>query len=240
MTSKNKRTEVLESLYDRSKKLMTRLNLALQYEEPLRDSVVIADVPRAETEKSYDTVEKAQLMEYSLNGNGSIIKNNDSISNSLLDSQINGKDFDIKEGKNKHLSDSDYDTLYIKFGKIMFKTDEKSPGKNAFNNNDIFYLESKIPVFKKPFKNQTVFDSQKKPHQFGSDEEDSENQLNFNVVNLHKIDLSQENIEVLENEKIEFFLTRSGVRPKKNGRNKDEKSTVKDERNEVPVGKAVL
>jgi hypothetical protein len=73
-------------------------------------------------------------------------------------------------------------------------------------NNDILYLESKIPLFKANVFGDIIYDTLKNYHQQGSDKEDKNNLININQTNTHKINLDEKNIVDLAQNKILIFL----------------------------------
>ena len=89
--------EVIEDLYQRSKKLFERLNHPSLFEEELKDSVIIANLGNEQDKdnnniKSLDILDKAELLNYSIKPNGNLdnSKLKESISNTLLESSENG------------------------------------------------------------------------------------------------------------------------------------------------------
>ena len=91
------RNELIEDLYKRSKKLFDRINKASVFEEPLKDSIIVANISQEKDKennniKSYDTLEKAELLDYSMKPNGNLDtgKLKESLSNNLNESSENG------------------------------------------------------------------------------------------------------------------------------------------------------
>ena len=221
----SKKNEAFENLYERGKKLFERLNKPSLFENNLKDSIIIANLEKENNLnnniKSYDTIEKAELLEYSLKQNGSNSKINNTISN--LDSSLNGskrEGFVNSEGKYMKIDISQYKSLVLKYGKINFNNVYMN---NSFvNNNDILYLESKIPIFKA--NNEIMYDTLKNYHQQGSDKEDKNNLVNINQSNTHKINLDENSFASIAGSKIFIFLHKiiqGNFRKKANGSKKD-------------------
>ena len=135
--------EAFNNLYQRSKKLLERLVRPSEYEVPLKDQIIIANIEKEEDKennniKSYDTLDKADLLEYSIKPNGNLdnAKLKESLSKSLNESSENGSPnvrggFITSEGHIIRVSITKYKLLVLKYGKIKNggkKTNEKSPG----------------------------------------------------------------------------------------------------------------
>ena len=95
--SQKETKEIINNLYERSKKLFEHLNQPSLFEEPLKDSIIIANLGKdldkeANIIKSLDTLDKADLLDYSMKPNGNLdnSKLKDSISNTYLESSENG------------------------------------------------------------------------------------------------------------------------------------------------------
>ena len=245
--SRAKQNEAFENLYDRSKKFLDRLNKVTTYQEPLRDSVITADPPKDSNItviKSYDTLDKAELLEYSLN------KENGSLNNSNLKESIsNAEDCRFEgimnsEGKYIKVDMSQYKSLLLKYGKIIFKNTYMN---NSFvNNNDILYLESKIPIFKANSSGEVIYDTLKNYHQQGSDKEDRDNIVNINQSNSHKINLDENNFAAITGSKIFIFLHKiiqGNFRKKNNGAKKNissAESTQVIQNSDIIIGYSTL
>ena len=202
-------------IFERSKKLYERLNQPSLYE----DQLMYKDNNNL---KSYDTLDNADLLDYSVKQDNSKLK--DSISNSYLESSENGSKREglvNSEGKYIKIDISQYKTLIIKYGKIVFNNEYMN---NSFiNANDILYLESKIPIFKAS-NSEIMYDTLKNYHQQGSDKEDRSNIVNINQTNNHKIDLDEHNFSAIAGSKIFTFLHKiiqGNFRKKPNGNKKD-------------------
>ena len=214
------KNEILDNLYIRSKELMDRLNKASLFEEPLTDSVIIANLNLEKEKnnqnnnlKSYDTIEKAELLDYSIRPNGNLdnAKMKESLSNSLMESSENGSSIQkgggyiTSSGGVIRVSITKYKALVLKYGKINFLNNGYM--NNAFvMNNDIIYLESNIPIFKANINGDIIYDTLKIYHQQGSDKEDKPNVVNINQSNTHKINLDEKNIADIAQNKILIFL----------------------------------
>ena len=214
------KNEILDNLYIRSKELMDRLNKASLFEEPLTDSVIIANLNLEQEKnnqnnnlKSYDTIEKAELLDYSIRPNGNLdnAKMKESLSNSLMESSENGSSIQkgggyiTSSGGVIRVSITKYKALVLKYGKINFLNNGYM--NNAFvMNNDIIYLESNIPIFKANINGDIIYDTLKIYHQQGSDKEDKPNVVNINQSNTHKINLDEKNIADIAQNKILIFL----------------------------------
>ena len=228
-----KNREALENLYRKGKKLFERLNQPTLFEEnPLKDSVIIANLGKGKdinNLKSYDTLDKADLLDYSLkqNGNLDISKLKDSISNTYLESSENNSKREgilNSDGKFLKVDISQYNSLILKYGKIYFNSGYMN--NSYVNNNDILYLESKIPIFKAKNSGEIIYDTLKNYHQQGSDKEDRNNVININQSNTHKINLDESNFAAIAGSKIFTFLHKiiqgkGNFRKKQNGNKKN-------------------
>ena len=224
----------IENLYNRSKKLFERLNQPSLFEEPLKDSIIVANISKdIEKEnnniKSLDTLDKAELLDYSIKPNGNLDNSRlkDSISNTYLESSENGSvqkgGFITSEGKMVRLAITKYKALVLKYGKIIF-INNGFMNESFVQNNDILYLESKIPVFKANNFGEILHDTLRNYHQQGSDKEDKNNLININQTNTHKINLDESNFAAIADSKIYIFLhkvTQENFRQKKDGKKKD-------------------
>ena len=242
--AKNK--EAFENLYERGKKLFERLNQPSLFEENLKDSVIIANLGKGKdinNLKSYDTLDKAELLDYSLKANG-ILDNSklkDSISNAYIESSENGNNsnregFVNSEGKFIKVDISQYNSLVLKYGKIIFNTGYMN--NSYVNNNDILFLESKIPIFKAKNSGEIMYDTLKNYHQQGSDKEDRNNIVNINQSNTHKINLDENNFAAIAGSKIFIFLHKiiqGNFRKKTNGNKKDISSAQSTEVLYIPL-----
>ena len=209
MSKKN--NEDFAKLYERGKNLFNKLNNPALFEIPLKDSVIIANLGKDKdisNLKSRDSIDKDNLLDYS-NGNLDNSKFKDSISNTYLESSENinnsrREGFLNSDGKFVKVDISQYNTLILKYGKITFNNTYMN---NSFvNNNDILYLESKIPIFKPKNSNEIMYDTLKNYHQQGSDKEDRNNIVNINQSNTHKINLDESNFSVIASSQIFIFL----------------------------------
>ena len=222
----------IENLYNRSKKLFERLNQPSLFEEPLKDSIIIANIGKDKDNinlKSYETLDKAELLDYSLKANGYLdnSKLKDSISNTYLESSDNGNNsrregFLNSEGKYVKVDITQYKSLILKYGKIIFNNGYMN--SSYVNNNDILYLESKIPTFKAKNSGEIIYDTLKNYHQQGSDKEDRNNIVNINQSNSHKINLDESNFAAIAGSKIFVFLhkvVQGNFRKKQNVSKKD-------------------
>ena len=148
--------EEFNKIFERSRKLYERLNQPSLFEDHLLDK----DINNL---KSNDTLNNVELLDYSLKKDNSKLK--DSISNSYLESSENGSKREglvNSEGKYIKIDISQYKTLILKYGKI------NEYMNNPFvNNNEILYLESKIPIFKAS-NSEIMYDTLKNYHQQGS------------------------------------------------------------------------
>ena len=180
--------------------------------------------------KSYDTLEKAELLDYSLKPNGNLetSKLKESISNTLNESSENGSSnqkggFITNEGKIVRVAITKYKSLILKFGKINFINNGYM--NEAFvMNNDILFLESKIPAFKASISGDIMYDTLRNYHQQGSDKEDKNNLVNINQTNNHKINLDENNFASIASSKIFIFLhkiTQESTKKKNESNKKD-------------------
>ena len=183
--------EAFDNLYKRSQKLFERLNNPSLFEEPLKDSIIIANLGKDLDKekdnniiKSYDTLEKAELLDYSLKPNGNLetSKLKESISNTLNESSENGSSnqkggFITNEGKVVRVAITKYKSLVLKFGKINF-INNGFMNEAFVMNNDILFLESKIPAFKASISGDIMYDTLRNYHQQGSDKDDKNNLVN--------------------------------------------------------------
>ena len=204
-------------IFERGKKLYERLNQPSLFDDHLIDK-------DNNNLKSYDTLDNAELLDYSLKQNIDNSKLKDSISNTYLESSENGSKREgliNSEGKYIKIELSQYKSLILKYGKICFNNGYMN---NSFvNNNDILYLESKIPIFKVS-NSEIMYDTLKNYHQQGSDKEDRNNIVNINQTNNHKIDLDENNFSAIAGSKIFIFLHKiiqGNFRNKPNGYKKD-------------------
>jgi hypothetical protein len=228
--------EAFNNLYQRSKKLLERLVRPSEYEVPLKDQIIIANIEKEEDKennniKSYDTLDKADLLEYSIKPNGNLdnSKLKESISNTHLEDSENGSSdqkggFITSEGKIVKTGIMKYNSLVIKYGKISFNI-ASHMNESFVLNNDIIYLESKIPIFKANNFGDVLYDTIKNYHQQGSDKEDKNNLVNINQTNTHKINLDENNFNAIAASKIFIFLhkvtTKANFRQKKDGSKKN-------------------
>ena len=129
--SQKETKEIINNLYERSKKLFEHLNQPSLFEEPLKDSIIIANLGKdldkeANIIKSLDTLDKADLLDYSMKPNGNLdtSKLKDSISNTYLESSENGstdqKGGYITSGGVIRIGITKYKALVLKYGKIIF------------------------------------------------------------------------------------------------------------------------
>jgi len=225
----SKRKEEFNELYERGKRLFEKLNQPSLFDDKLKDSIIVANLGKDKDNiniKSYDTLDKAELLDYSLkeNGNSDNSKLKESISNSYLEYSENGSKREgllNSEGKFIKVDITQYKTLLLKYGKIIFINGYMN---NSFvNNNDILYLESKIPIFKAA-NSEIMYDTLKNYHQQGSDKEDRNNVVNINQTNNHKINLDENNFAAIAGSKIFIFLHKiiqGNFRKKPNGSKKD-------------------
>ena len=228
--------EAFDNLYKRSQKLFERLNNPSLFEEPLKDSIIIANLGKDLDKekdnniiKSYDTLEKAELLDYSLKPNGNLetSKLKESISNTLNESSENGSSnqkggFITNEGKVVRVAITKYKSLVLKFGKINF-INNGFMNEAFVMNNDILFLESKIPAFKASISGDIMYDTLRNYHQQGSDKDDKNNLVNINQTNTHKINLDENNFASIASSKIFIFLhkiTQESMTKKKNENNK--------------------
>ena len=207
--------EEFNKIFERGKKLIERLNQASLFDDQLLNK-------ENNNLKSYDTLDNAELLDYSLKQDNSKLK--DSISNTYLESSENGSKREglvNSEGKYIKIDISQYKNLILKYGKIIFNNEYMN---NSFINcNDILYLESKIPIFKAS-NSEIMYDTLKNYHQQGSDKEDRNNIVNINQTNNHKIDLDENNFSAIAGSKIFIFLHKiiqGNFRNKPSGKKKD-------------------
>ena len=246
----SKKKDAIDALYERGKQLFEKLNNPQYFQEPLRDSVIIANFGREKDNlKSYDTLEKADLLDYSMkpNGNSDSSKLKESISNTYLESSENGskrEGFLNSEGKYVKVDISQYKSLVLKYGKISFNNVYMN---NSFvNNNDILFLESKVPIFKAKNSDEIIYDTLKNYHQQGSDKEDRNNLVNINQSNTHKINLDENNFAPIAASTIFIFLHKiihENPRRKPNGSKKNISSAQNTEviqKPDVIIGYAAL
>ena len=201
----SRKNEAFEILYERGKKLFERLNQPSLFEEPLKDSVIIANLGK-EKEKD-DTLDKVEILDYSLKTNGNFDNSNlkESISYTNLESSENGNNSKREgllgsEKKYMKVDITQYKSLILKYGVIHFNNGYMN---NSFvNNNDILYLESKIPIFKAKNSGDIIYDTLKNYHQQGSDKEDRNNIVNINQSNSHKISLDESNFAAIAGKEI--------------------------------------
>ena len=210
----SKKNEEFEKLYERGKKLFEKLNNPSLFEVPLKDSVIIANLGKDKditNLKSLDSLDRENLLDYSIKSNGNLdnSKLKDSISNTYIESSENINNSRREgllnsEGKFIKVDISQYKSLILKYGKITFNSTYMN---NSFvNNNDILYLESKIPIFKAKNSNEIIYDTLKNYHQQGSDKEDRNNVVNINQSNTHKINLDESNFAAIAASQIFIFL----------------------------------
>ena len=249
----SKKKDAIDALYERGRQLFEKLNKPHYFEESLKDSVIIANLGKGNEKdnlKSYDTLNKADLLDYSLKANGNLdnSKLKDSISNTYLESSENGSSkregFLNSEGKFVKVDISQYKSLVLKYGKINFNNVYMN---NSFvNNNDILYLESKIPIFKAKNSGEILYDTLKNYHQQGSDREDRNNVVNINQSNTHKINLDESNFAAIAGSKIFIFLHKiiqGNFRKKQNGSKKDissAQSTEVIQNSDIIIGYSTL
>ena len=237
--SKNN-NEAFKNLYERGKKLFERLNHPSLFEEPLKDSVIIANIGNDKENnnlKSYETLDKEGLLDYSIKPNGSLdnSKLKESISNTYIESSENGNNSRREgllnsEGKYIKVDISQYNSLILKFGKIYFNSGFMNT--SFVNMNDILYLESKIPKFKAKNTGEIIYDTLKNYHQQGSDKEDRNSIVNINQSNTHKINLDESNFAAIAGSNIYIFIHKiiqDNFKKKANGSKKDISSAQKTE-----------
>jgi len=211
------RNELFDELYKRSKKLFDRINKASVFEEPIKDQIIVPNITQEQDKennniKSYDTLEKAELLDISMKPNGNLdnAKLKESLTNTLNESSENGSPqmgggYITSEGNIIRVSITKYKILVLKYGKISFFNNGYM-NNSLVMNNDILYLESKIPLFKANVFGDIIYDTLKNYHQQGSDKEDKNNLININQTNTHKINLDEKNIVDLAQNKILIFL----------------------------------
>ena len=243
------KNELFENLYNRTRKICDMLKQPSPFPEEGKDSIIIANIGKDDEKdkenniniKSYDTLDKADLIDYSLKPNGILetSKLKDSISNSYFESSENGstakkEGFITSEGKMVRIDITKYKSIVLKYGKISFIKDGFM--NNAFvSNNDIIFLETKIPLFKAKDSNNMIYDTLRNYHQIGSDKEDTNYLININQRNSHKINLDEKNISTFVDSKIYIFLHKSI--PISNSNNKKNNSAKKKVTN-APVTEA--
>ena len=243
----SRKNEAFENLYERGKKLFERLNQPSLFEEPLKDSVIIANLGKENDNnnlKSVDTLDKADLLDYSIkpNGNFDNSKLKDSISNTYLESSENGNNSKREPFINK-VDISQYNSLALKYGKINFNNTYMNT--SFVSNNDILYIESKIPIFKAKNSGEIIYDTLKNYHQQGSDKEDRNNVVNINQSNSHKISLDESNFAAIAGSKIFIFLHKilQGSFKKKANSKKDNSSahsTLVVQNSDIIIGYSTL
>ena len=211
MSKKN--NEDFDKLYQRGKNLFEKLNNPSLFEVPLKDSVIIANLGKDKdisNLKSLDSIDKDNLLDYSIKSNGNLdnSKLKYSISNTYIEDSENinnsrREGFVNSDGKFIKVDISQYNTLILKYGKINFNNTYMN--NSYVNNNDILYLESKIPIFKPKNSSEIMYDTLKNYHQQGSDKEDRNNIVNINQSNTHKFNLDENNFLLLLQAKFLFF-----------------------------------
>ena len=214
--SQKETKEIINNLYERSKKLFEHLNQPSLFEEPLKDSIIIANLGKdldkeANIIKSLDTLDKADLLDYSMKPNGNLdtSKLKDSISNTYLESSENGstdqKGGYITSGGVIRIGITKYKALVLKYGKIIFLNNGYM-NESLVMNNDILNLETKIPIFKPINSKDIMYDTFNNYHQLGSDKDDNNYLVNINQTNTHKINLDESNFSSFVDSKIYIFL----------------------------------
>ena len=214
--SQKETKEIINNLYERSKKLFEHLNQPSLFEEPLKDSIIIANLGKdldkeANIIKSLDTLDKADLLDYSMKPNGNLdtSKLKDSISNTYLESSENGstdqKGGYITSGGVIRIGITKYKALVLKYGKIIFLNNGYM-NESLVMNNDILNLETKIPIFKPINSKDIMYDTFNNYHQLGSDKDDNNYLVNINQTNTHKINLDESNFTSFVDSKIYIFL----------------------------------
>ena len=208
--------EIFDDLYKRSKKLFEVLNRPSLFEEPLKDSVIIANLDNKQDKennniKSLDTLDKAELLNNSIKPNGNLdnSKLKESISNTLLESSENGS----TEQKGGYITSegvirfaiTKYNSLVLKYGRIFFNNNGFM-NESFVMNNDVIYLESKIPKFKVSNLKEILHDTLRNYHLQGSDKEDTNYLVNIHQTNTQKINLDESNIGDFVKSKIFIFL----------------------------------
>ena len=228
--SQKETKEIINNLYERSKKLFEHLNQPSLFEEPLKDSIIIANLGKdldkeANIIKSLDTLDKADLLDYSMKPNGNLdnSKLKDSISNTYLESSENGstdqKGGYITSGGVIRIGITKYKALVLKYGKIIFLNNGYM-NESYVMNNDILNLETKIPIFKPINSKDIMYDTFNNYHQLGSDKDDNNYLVNINQSNTHKINLDESNFTSFVDSKIYIFLHKK-VKTKNNAPKKE-------------------
>ena len=208
--------EIIEDLYKRSKRLFERLNHPSLFEKESKDSVILANLGnKVDKEnnniKSLDILDKAELLNYSIKPNGNLDnpKLKDSISNTLLESSEDGSTdqnggFVTSEGVIRPAI-TKYNVFVLKFGRINF-INKGYMNESFIMNNDLIYLESKIPKFEVSNLKKLMYETLKNYHLQGSDEDDNNYLVNINQTYTQKINLNESNLVDFVTSKIFIFL----------------------------------
>ena len=184
----------IETLYSRALKLQNVINEATKPVEGVNDSYLILDVKK---DNSYDTKEKAVLAEYSINGGN---EEKDSISNSYIEnSNIQNGPLDLKK----------YNTLQIKIEDLSFIKDIYGIESPLIEENDIVYIEGRIPVNKNQEDNilydnfKIYIDRSKKKK---DDIKLKKDVYPIKQLSIHKLNMNQELFPILSKSNIVFFV----------------------------------
>ena len=248
--------EVIEDLYQRSKKLFERLNHPSLFEEDLKDSVIIANLGNEQDKennniKSLDILDKAELLNYSIKPNGNLdnSKLKESISNTLLESSENGSNdqkggYVTSEGVIR-FAITKYNAIVLKYGRIFF-INNGYMNESFVMNNDVIYLESKIPKFKVRYLKEIMHETLRNYHLQGSDKDDNNYLVNINQTNTQKINLDESNFSDFVASKIFIFLhkkTKDDFKKKNTGNKKDissaQSTQIIEEKDEI-IGYSAL
>ena len=200
MNEKKNNQKKINDLYDRASKLKDLLNQMTNYSEPIQNELIIAEIPK-EKKELLDSMDKMDLLEYSLNGSNLIpskSKNKDSIS-------ISNLDYSTDNNNNDSLDIKKFNNLNINFTNLTIFKDIFNLGPQILNKDDIIYLETKIPMLKGT-NGETLYDTFKIYSKVKGEKDEKDNQIvKINQNSIHKLDL-ENNFSTLTSAKIFVFI----------------------------------
>ena len=213
MNEKKNNQKKISDLYERASKLKDLLNQMTNYSEPIQNELIIAEIPK-EKKELIDSMDKMDLLEYSLNGSNLIPAKSKNMKDSI---SISNLDYSTDNNNNDSLDIKKFNNLNINFKNLVIFKDIFNLGPQIINKDDIIYLETKIPMLKGT-NGETLYDTFKIYSRVSGEKDEKDNQIvNINQNSIHKLDL-ENNFSTLTSAKIFVFIHKI-VSPNNNNKN---------------------
>ena len=201
MNDKKNNQKKITDLYERASKLKDLLNQMTNYSEPIQNELIIAEIPK-EKKELIDSMDKMDLLEYSLNGSNLIPSKSKNLKDSI---SISNLDYSTDNNNNDSLDIKKFNNLNINFNNLIIFKDIFNLGPQIINKDDIIYLETKIPMLK-GINGETLYDTFKIYSKVNGEKDEKENQIvKINQNSIHKLDL-ENNFSTLTSAKIFVFI----------------------------------